>query len=126
MPDRDGAAVDVIFIRIDAKRVAAIEALARKRLVQFPKPNISDRQSGAIEELGNSKNRTYPHFVGRTPRRLKAAVDSEHLFPFGFGSCTVHQDLRGRTVGKLAGIACGHARARTSERATRPDCLQAP
>src|SRR6476646_8444021 len=40
MPDRDRAAIDVVFRRIDAELVAAVEALTGEGLVELPEIDV--------------------------------------------------------------------------------------
>src|SRR5947208_2394706 len=43
--DGDGAAVDVVLLRVDAELVAAVEALAGEGLVQLPQVDVVDLQA---------------------------------------------------------------------------------
>ncbi len=107
MADRDTAAVDVEFVRIDAQLVAAIERLARERLVDFPEADVVDLEARAVEQFGNGKDRTNAHFLGLAARDLEAAIDAEDRDTFLLGHRAVHHHLRRGAVRKLACIARG-------------------
>ena len=98
MADRDRAAIDVVRVGIDAEVIAAIEALAGERLIEFPQADIRDRQPGAVEQLGDREDRANAHFVRAAARRLKAAIDAEDVLALGLRGGAVHHDLRGGAV----------------------------
>ena len=62
--DGDGAAVDVVLVRVDAQLVAAVEALAGEGLVQLPKVDVVDLQPVAFEQLRHGEHRADAHLVG--------------------------------------------------------------
>src|SRR5882757_1972916 len=63
MADRDRAAIDVVLLGIDAELVARIEALAGKRLVEFPEVDVADLQPVALQQLRHRVDRSDTHFV---------------------------------------------------------------
>ena len=64
MTEGDRSTVDVELFRIDAELIAALDHLDRKRLIQFPKPDIVDRQSVPLQKPGHGIDRADPHLVG--------------------------------------------------------------
>ena len=62
--DGDGAAVDVVLLRVDAQLVAAVEALAGEGLVQLPKVDVVDLQAVAFQEARDGEHRADAHLVG--------------------------------------------------------------
>jgi len=63
MADGYGAAVHVIFFRINAQPIAAVEALAREGFVQFPDIDVVHGQALPFEQLGHGKYRADTHFI---------------------------------------------------------------
>ena len=63
MADGDGAAIDVVFLRIDAELVAGIEALRGEGLVQFPQIDVIDLQAMTL------RAGAAPRTPGRCPSR---------------------------------------------------------
>src|SRR5258708_13006682 len=108
MADSYRAAIDVVFFGIDVERVATIQTLARKRLVQFDEVEVVDRHVVALQKARDRKDGSDSHLVGlaarngpthETSHRLKALT----LCSFGFHD----HDGRG-TVRKLRRIAGGN------------------
>src|SRR4051812_46560825 len=71
--DGDGAAVDVQPVRRQAEPVAAIEHLARERLVQLPKVDVVHREPVPLQQTGNGIDRPDPHLVRLAPGDGEAA-----------------------------------------------------
>src|SRR5579864_4113286 len=63
MADRDRTAIDVVFGGIDAELVAAIQALARERLVQLPDVDVVDLQAMALQQFRHGEHRADAHLV---------------------------------------------------------------
>ena len=107
MADRDRAAVDVVFRRIDAELVAAVEALAGERLIELPEIDVVDLEAMALQQFWHGVDRADAHLVGfaassspgdEAAERMQAAL----LRVLGF-----HQHDGGSTVRELAGVARG-------------------
>src|ERR1700694_5518093 len=84
--DGDRAAVDVVLVRIDAKLVTGIKALAGKSLVEFPDIDILDFKTMALQQLRHGEDRTDAHLVRLAPRRRPGDNAAERLprAPFFF------------------------------------------
>src|SRR5690606_25614306 len=62
--DGDGAAVDVVLLRVDAERVAAVDALRGEGLVQLPKVDVVNLQPVPLQEARDREHRADAHLVG--------------------------------------------------------------
>ena len=71
--ERDGAAVDVHLLTIEAELFFDREILAGERLVHFDQIEVVERQAGALERLPRGRRRTHAHVrridAHRGPRR---------------------------------------------------------
>ena len=52
--DRDGAAVDIVLVRVDAELVAAIQGLAGERFVKLPQPDVVDGEAMELRSFGTA------------------------------------------------------------------------
>src|SRR5947209_3717352 len=73
MTNRNGAAVDIVTLGIDAEAVAAIESLNGEGLVELPEPDILDPEPVLPQQLWNRENRADPHLVRRAAGDRHAA-----------------------------------------------------
>src|SRR5579883_1583373 len=79
MADRDGTAIDVELLRIDAEPVPAIEHLYGKRLVQLPKVDVVDLEAEALEQTRHGENGPNTHFVRLAARRRQSFENAKRL-----------------------------------------------
>ena len=75
MTEGDRSTVDVELFRIDAELIAALDHLDRKRLIQFPKPDIVDRQSVPLQKPGHGIDRADPHLEHLLVSRRQVVPD---------------------------------------------------
>jgi hypothetical protein len=57
--------------------VTAIENLARKGFVKFPKADVFDAKTCILQKLWNCINRANPHLFRCVPCNRHAAIDSQ-------------------------------------------------
>src|SRR5688572_20209161 len=62
--DGDGAAVDVVLLRVDAQLVAAVEALAGEGLVQLPQVDVVHLQAMPLQQARDGEDRPDAYLVG--------------------------------------------------------------
>src|ERR1700728_4704136 len=79
MADRDRAAVDVEPFLRNPETVAAVEHLARKRLVELPKIDVLALEALTAEKLGNGEYRPDAHLVRLAAGDGEAAERAERL-----------------------------------------------
>src|SRR3546814_6470674 len=79
MADGDAPSIHVEAVIGQAQRVAAVEDLACKGLVQFPKADVADAEAEAIEEFGNGEHGPYPHFIGLSACNGHSEIASKRL-----------------------------------------------
>src|SRR5688500_11993635 len=63
MPERNGAAVDIHFLKIETKRLYYCQRLRCKRFVQLDHIDLVESQSGELQYFRNRKNRTNAHLL---------------------------------------------------------------
>src|SRR5207245_4096360 len=103
--DRDGAAIDIVPLGIDAEPVAAVESLHGKGLVELPETDVLDLEPMLLQQLWHRKNRPDPHLVRRAAGNCDTAIGAERLQPAAFGLLCLHQQRGGRAVGQLGGVS---------------------
>ena len=105
MPDGDRSTGDVVFLRVDAELVTAIEHLRGKGLVQLPDIDLVNRKAVLAEKFGNGEDRTDPHLFGIAAGHGDAAKASQRLEPAARCLRRLH-DHHGRgPVRQLRGVA---------------------
>ena len=62
--DRNGTAVHVELLRIDAQTVAAVDHLDSESFVEFPEIDVFDLEALALQQFRNGKDRADAHFIG--------------------------------------------------------------
>src|SRR6202030_1005254 len=82
--DRNGAAVDIVPLGIDAEPVAAVQSLHGEGLVELPEPDILDLEPVLPQQLWNGENPADPHLVRRAAGDRNTAIDTERLQPPAF------------------------------------------
>src|ERR1700737_1764155 len=106
--DGDRAAVYVVLVRIDAKLVTGIEALAGKSLVEFPDIDIVDFKTMALQQLRHGEDRTDAHLVRLPARRRPRDKAAERFKAAFFRVLGFHQNDGCRAIRQLAGVAGGN------------------
>src|SRR5579871_3627681 len=112
MADRDGAAVDVEPVVVDAEPVAAVEDLHGESFLQLPEADVVDLEPVRLEELGHGEDGADPHFVRIAAGDSDAAVDAERREIALARKLALHEDAGAGAVGKLRGVARGDALSR--------------
>src|SRR3546814_15946049 len=79
MADGDAPSIHVEAVIGQAQRVAAVEDLACKGLVQFPKADVADAEAEAIEAFGNGEHGPYPHFIRLSACNGHSEISSKRL-----------------------------------------------
>src|SRR6266481_7505093 len=104
MADRDRAAVDVIFVGVDAELVTGVKALAGERLVELPNIDIVDFHALALQQLRHRIDRADAHLVRLAARRRPGDKAAHRLQPALSRILGLHQHDGRRAVRKLAGV----------------------
>src|SRR6516165_12458461 len=116
MADRDRAAVDVVFRRIDLEPIAAVQALAGERLVQLPDIDVVDLEAMPLQKFWHGEHRANTHLIRLATRDRPGHEAAHRLDAALLGILGFHQHNRGGTVGKLACIPGGNVFARSLDR----------
>ena len=96
--DRDGAAIDVEDVVVDAQPVAAVERLHGEGLVELPQVDVVDAQAVTLQQPGYGEGRADAHLVGLTASHGEAADGAQRLKPALLGEPGVHHHAGRGTV----------------------------
>src|SRR5258706_12260929 len=85
MTKGDGTAIDVEFLLVDLQFAYALQDLDSESLVQFDQIDIFDVESGALQDLARSRDRTKAHVggVNPCPCRCHTATTRAETQPLG-------------------------------------------
>ena len=111
MANGNRAAVDVVFFRIDAELVTAVETLAGKGFVQLPEADVINGEAETLEQFGHRIHRANTHFVGITASDGHAAIGAQRLQAQALGFLAVHQYAGAGAVRQLGGVTGGNKAA---------------
>ncbi len=101
MADRDRAAVDVEAVVRDAERVAAVDRLHREGFVEFPQPDVVDREVVTREQFGDREDGADAHLARLAADDHHPAIEAERRDVARRGERRVHDDDRSGAVGEL-------------------------
>ena len=104
MADGDGTAIDVVLLGVDAKLVAAVEALAGESFVQLPQVDVIDLEARALQKARHGEDRADAHFFRFAAGNRETAEGAERLQAALFGFLGFHDHHGGSAVGELGCI----------------------
>src|SRR5437588_6435985 len=97
--DGNGAAVDIVPLRIDAEPVAAVKRLHGEGLVELPETDVVDTEPMLPQQLWNREYRADPHLVRRAPGDRDAAIGAKRLQYAALRLLRLHQQRTRRANG---------------------------